>query len=206
MPNALVQALVEKISLPSWPDALQPLKAWLTDASTCTADAFGDDVAPWVEQVHREAKVGLDACELIRACRPQVIVSKDGRGVAIAPNPAKALTHAGALWFQWPRLQRSGLSAMGVRLGFRPALGQRTDGTWAYRADSMIEGQNAIDALCRVALRELAALGEVEPVTVEVDGLRVNLGEHGDFPAEPGALMTVRSGNLVTRVRAPARP
>jgi hypothetical protein len=45
---------------------------------------------------------------------------------------------------------------MGPRLGFRPVLGQSRDGRWAVRRSSLVEGANAVDALCRLAFDALA--------------------------------------------------
>jgi hypothetical protein len=46
---------------------------------------------------------------------------------------------------------------MGTRYGLQPALGQRPDGTWSFRAESVIENRNAVDALVRAALNFFAA-------------------------------------------------
>jgi len=206
VPRALVQNLADKAGMPSWVDAALPLASWLSAAGGCGAADLGDEVGPWVDQVHREARVGLDAVRLLQAIRPGVRLDGAGNGRAVAPDPSSAMNHAGALWFRWPRLWRSSESVMGVRLGFRPALGQRPDGTWRYQPDAMLEDQNAIDALCRLALANLAALDDVGPLVVEVDGTRVPLGDDGSFAAEPGAFVTARSGTLATRVRVPFSP
>jgi hypothetical protein len=49
---------------------------------------------------------------------------------------------------------------MGPRLGFAPALGQAGDGTWAVRRSALIEGANAVDALCRLAFDAVAWAGD----------------------------------------------
>jgi hypothetical protein len=38
----------------------------------------------------------------------------------------------------------------------QPMLGQRPDGTWSFRADSIIEDRNAIDALLRACIKTYA--------------------------------------------------
>ena len=45
------------------------------------------------------------------------------------------------------------------RCGLRPMLGQRPDGTWSFRAASIIEDDNAIDALVRAASRTSSPSG-----------------------------------------------
>ena len=49
---------------------------------------------------------------------------------------------------------------MGPRLGFRPVLGQAGDGRGPCAAPRIIEGANAVDALCRLAFDAVAWAGE----------------------------------------------
>jgi hypothetical protein len=119
------------------------LRAWLTDASTCQAPGLDDDVGAWIDQVHAEAAVCLDALQLLDLAR----AGDTERGLAVAMGLA----------FTWPALRRTPVSVFGVRCGFRPELGQAADGRWAYRVGSLLDDQNATDALVRAALAELAA-------------------------------------------------
>jgi hypothetical protein len=116
------------------------LRPWLEAARTCTAPGVEDEVGPWIEQVHREAEVGLAALRLL-----------DG-----AQSPGPQLDALVEVMFRWPALSLSGLTVMGPRRSFRPAWGQTADGEWTYRPASLQEGQNAIDALVRRALEALS--------------------------------------------------
>jgi hypothetical protein len=132
VPLALTEAAVEWLDDPSgWDTVVAPLRDWLTAARECTADVFGDDVSPWVEQVHKEARLGLDAVRLV----------ENG-----------SIELAFTIGFVWPSLRRAEKSVMGVRCGFAPVMGQAADGTWTFRAESLIEGRNAIDLLVRSCL------------------------------------------------------
>jgi hypothetical protein len=209
VPRALVQALATS-TRDAWVEYAHPLAEWLQAAATCAAPGIEDEAGAWIDQVHLEASVGLDAVRLVQATRPVVRVDGDGHGRAAAPDSERALQFAGALWYGWPALRRSGVSVMGVRLGFRPELGQRADGRWAYRAGSLLEDQNAIDELCRYALDELVAAADATDagtgLVVGVDGAPVALGPAGSFAARPGALVTARWGESVTACRAPCEP
>ena len=57
----------------------------------------------------------------------------------------------------WAAVRRADKTVMGVRYGLQPVLGQRPDGTWSFRAESVIEDRNAIDALVRAALNFFAS-------------------------------------------------
>ena len=53
--------------------AVEPLRDWLKAAADCEAPGLEDEVAPWLEQVHAEARLGLDAIKLVKyAARRQV--------------------------------------------------------------------------------------------------------------------------------------
>ena len=66
------------------------------------------------------------------------------------------MTRVFALGVRWKALQGAAVSVMGPRLGFRPVLGQGTDGRWVVRRSSLVDGANAVDALCRLAFDALA--------------------------------------------------
>jgi hypothetical protein len=139
VPNALVQTAVEWLDDDARADEhLAPLRHWLEAAAACDAGQLGEEVMPWVEQVHAEARVGLEALKLIdhaRAGRFDKVVEKGflvGMGVG--------------------GLRKAPLSVMGPRWGFQPALGQRPDGHWSFDASSVVAGRNATDALAEAAL------------------------------------------------------
>lgn len=125
------------------PEALDLLEAWLVAAKDCTALGLDDEVGPWLEQVHREARVGLAAVNLVRSLRSPAFTSDDEPGVG---------DRAVALAAGWLPLRRSERSVMGTRGTLRPVLGQSASGAWTYRAASVTEDANAIDDLVRHAL------------------------------------------------------
>ena len=135
-PRALVAAVVagDGSSAP-----LQALEAWLVAAKDATAPGLDDEVGPWLDQVHREARIGLAAVNLVRA----VAAGADGAGFG---------EQAVALAAGWLPLRRAEVSVMGTRGSLRPVLGQSASGTWTYRAASVSEGANAVDDLVRYAL------------------------------------------------------
>ncbi|MEY2570907.1 MAG: hypothetical protein QOE63_1257, partial [Acidimicrobiaceae bacterium] len=119
-------------------DHVAPLREWLQAAASCDAGRLGDEVGPWVEQVHAEARIGIEALKLIdhaRAGRFDKVVEKGFRvGLGVGG------------------LRKAALSVMGPRWSFQPALGQRPDGRWSFDASSVLDGRNAIDALATAAL------------------------------------------------------
>jgi hyaluronoglucosaminidase len=138
VPGALVASTIEWIDEDDHADDhVAALQAWLRAASTCEGGALGDEVARWVEQVRREARVGLEALALIDAAR--------------AGRFDKVVERGFALGYSARELRTAPVSVMGPRWGLQPALGQRPDGTWAFHASSLLEGANAIDALVRAA-------------------------------------------------------
>ena len=70
------------------------------------------------------------------------------------------VTQVFVLGFRWKALQGAAVSVLGPRLGFRPVLGQGTDGRWVVRRSSLVEHGNAVDALCRLAFDALAAAAD----------------------------------------------
>ena len=133
-PRALVAAVVT--GDPS-PEPLAELEAWLVAAKDCPADGLGGEVGPWIDQVHREARVGLAAVNLLRALDD-----------AAAPTGEQAVALA-AIWLP---LRRAPVSVMGTRGTLRPVMGQSATGAWTYRAAAVTESANAIDDLVRYAL------------------------------------------------------
>jgi hyaluronoglucosaminidase len=141
VPQALVQHAVEWIDDDddSWKKAVEPLRDWLKAAAECGAPGLEYEVEPWIEQVHAEARLGLDAIKLVKYAR-------DGKF-------AKALDQAFAVAVVWSAVRRAEKTVMGPRFGLQPMLGQRPDGTWSFNIESIIEDRNAIDALVRACVK-----------------------------------------------------
>jgi hyaluronoglucosaminidase len=144
VPQALVQSVVEWLDDARWTDPAAPLQDWLSAAATCEAPGLEDEVGPWIEQVHAEARLGLDALRLI------ALVQRGEVGMS-------AIELAFAVGMTWQAVRRSDKTVMGPRCSLQPSLGQRPDGTWSFQAESLLENRNAIDALVRAALSLLAS-------------------------------------------------
>ena len=153
VPKALVALAAEAFAAGKLePGSLEALRTWFGDASEVVAPGLEAECAPWLEQVRAEAKVAVAAVDLIEAAvDPDTDRDSD---------TATDLVDIFALGFRWRALWRSEISVMGPRLGFAPALGQGSDGSWVVRRSSLIEGANAVDALCRLAFDAVAWAGE----------------------------------------------
>jgi hypothetical protein len=140
VPQALVQHAIDWIDDDDgWERAVEPLRDWLKAAVECEAPGIEDEVAPWLEQVHTEARLGLDGLKLVKHAR-------NGKF-------SKALDQAFAVGVIWASVRRADKSVMGSRFGLQPMLGQRLDGTWSFQIGSILEDRNAIDALLRACLK-----------------------------------------------------
>jgi len=140
VPQALVQHATEWIDDDAgWERRSEPLTEWLKAASECAAPGLEDEVGPWLEQVHTEARLGLDALKLVKHARNRKFT--------------KALDQAFAVAVVWASVRRAEKSVMGTRFGLQPMLGQRPDGTWSFDLDSIIEDHNAVDALVRACIK-----------------------------------------------------
>jgi hypothetical protein len=118
------------------------VRDWLSAAAECKAPGLEDEAGAWVDQVHVEARLGLDALRLVDLAREERYL--------------RGIEQAFGVGVMWAAARRADKTVMGARYGLQPALGQRPDGTWSFRAESVIEGQNAIDTLVRAALNLLA--------------------------------------------------
>jgi hyaluronoglucosaminidase len=144
VPQALVQSVVEWLDDARWTEPATPLQGWLTAAAECAAPGLEDEVGPWLEQVHAEARLGLDALRLI------ALVQRGEVGMS-------AIELAFSVGMTWQAVRRGAKTVMGPRCSLQPALGQRPDGTWSFQAESLLENRNAIDALVRAALSLFAS-------------------------------------------------
>ena len=184
-PRALVAAVLA--GDPS-PEPLAVLERWLAAAKDAAAPGLDDEVGPWLDQVHREARVGLAAVNLLRALAD--------------PDPGAGPTGEAAvgLAMAWLPLRRAPVSVMGTRGSLRPVMGQSSSGAWTYRAAAVTEGANAIDDLVRHALA-LAA----EPARHDHRFGRSLLPRRDD--AEPrSAVLRARGRRGRTRGCAPGAP
>jgi hypothetical protein len=110
-------------------------RAVFTAAASCGAPGLEHEAAPWLEQVHRDARLAIAALDVI-----------DGeRGVN------EVLGLAG----RWQRSRRAEVVVFGPRCSIRPVLGQAGDGTWRVEPEAITADQNAIDDLVRLALATL---------------------------------------------------
>jgi hypothetical protein len=110
-------------------------RALFAAAAVCDAPGLEAEAGPWLEQVHLDAQLALDALAVL-----------DGeRGVG----------ELLALAARWQRSLRASVSVFGPRCSIRPVLGQGDDGTWRVERASVREGEQAVDALVRLALAQL---------------------------------------------------
>jgi hypothetical protein len=128
------------------PEPLAALEVWLVAAKDAVAPDLDDEVGPWLEQVHREARIGLAAVNLLRA------VNRLRSAFGADDDRAGFGEKAVALAAGWLPLRRAAVSVMGTRGTVRPVLGQSSSGEWTYRSASVTENANAIDDLVRHAL------------------------------------------------------
>lgn len=151
-PNNLVRRLIETDGRPEWSAALADTVTWLRAAKKSDATTLDGEADLWIDQIRSEADVGLVACKVLAAIRPDAA----GAGTA-TPDRKKAVENAMACAVLWPVARRGAPSVMGPRCAFRPVLAQWPDGEWRYRAASLSEDANAIDLLVRYALATLDA-------------------------------------------------
>lgn len=153
VPHALVSMAADTFSTGKLlVEDLDPLRSWFEDAAAVEAPGIGEECAGWLDQVRAEASVALEAVALLAAALDDRALDDKAHGGAGIDEVSKTFV----LGFRWKALLGSAVSVMGPRLGFRPVLGQAGDGSWAVRRSSIIEGANAVDALCRLAFDAVA--------------------------------------------------
>lgn len=114
---------------------LAPARRLFAAAASCTAPGLEEEAAAWVEQVQRDARLALQAIEVL-----------DGDH-----SPEQVL----AMGVRWQASRRSRLSVFGPRCSIRPSLTQAADGSWRVLPDSVRREANAIDAVVELALGSL---------------------------------------------------
>jgi hyaluronoglucosaminidase len=162
--HALTTAFIEAADTPGWPDALRALRDHLTavrDAGRAWPgggeDLLDAELAPWLADAATEAEAGLAALRLIQQTYPVACARDDDAGV-VGPDPELAMIHAFALVFSWESARRTKRVVFGPRFAFYPAVVQLDDGSPGLDVDlAVVEGQSAIDRLCRIALARYQA-------------------------------------------------
>ena len=114
---------------------LGPARALFSEAAACGAPGLEDEAATWLTQVHRDARLALQALEVL-----------DG------DRSVEQVLGMGA---RWQASRRAEVTVFGPRCSLRPVLGQADDGTWRAEAGSVVHDRNAIDDLVRLALASL---------------------------------------------------
>lgn len=208
--SGVAQRLVDDLDMegggPGWADVAARLARWLEDAATVEAPGLEDEAGPWLAQTRAEAEVGLDALRLYAATKPGLRVGADGSGRAAAIDDDLVLLGVFSLMGRWPKVRRAPVSVLGPRCSFRPVLGARPDGAWAYRSASLQEDDNALDTLVRMALDEAASTTAADGPTVWADGVPVLLAEDGTFRVAPRTTVVARSGRGATGARGALEP
>jgi hyaluronoglucosaminidase len=215
--HALVTALVDRAGNPDWPDAVDAVRDHLTavkDAERAWADAPSDPLAvelePWLATATTEAKAGLAALRLIQQTYPVALVSQEGGGNVCGPVAELAMLHAFAVLFAWSAARRGDKVVFGPRFAVYPAVVQLDDGRPGLDVDlAVVDGQSAIDRLCRFALDRYRSWTQRprETLRVTVDGVPAEVAPDGSFSA-PGArvVVVVESGGDMTALHPPAEP
>ncbi len=210
VPLALAERLVAEADGPAWLQAARPLADWLTLAATCTASGLEGEADEWLSQVHREARISLSALRLLQAVRCGASVDEDGFGRVIRPDADVVAEEAFGLLIRWPRVRRSPHTVLGSRCGFRPVVGQWSDGSWRFRPEALDIDRNATDLIMRAVFAALADAPSPEqaagPIEVLAGSTLVPVAADDAFQAPPGVMLTVRLGHQRTTVHPPTAP
>ena len=189
---AAVDAVAAALGGPDW---VAPLAAAATElrAARALTDAFAaesDDplaaeVAPWALAARAEAEAGLAALRCIQQCRP-VATLGDAAPAPVAVDPELALQHTFVLLYLWSAARADEKVVYGPRFAVYTPVIQLADGAPALDAAAAVrEDGNAVDRLCRLALRTYDEWRtDASTAAAEVDGA------------------IVRQGSLATRVDA----
>jgi hyaluronoglucosaminidase len=215
--HALVTAVSETTDSPDWPDDVSALRdhfAAVQGAQSAWADAgddpLGEELDPWLARARVEADAGLAALRLLQQVRPVARRRADGHGKAALPDAEMAMLHAFAVLFSWSAARRGERVVFGPRFAVYPAVVQlagEDGGRPGLDVDvALVEGQSAIDRICRLALDQYRSWAQQEPAALDVmaDGTPVRLGPDATFRAPRMQAMLIRAGSNATALRAPA--
>ncbi len=117
--------------------ALEELGAFFADAVRCDHAGLGEQVQPWVAQVHTEASVAQLALQVL------------------TEEPLVARQAALVLLYAWPAVRRSEVTVFGGRGSTRPMLAQDRDSEWVPAAGCIVEPANVVDRLVQAAFERL---------------------------------------------------
>jgi hypothetical protein len=126
----------------------------------------------------------------------------EGAFRAVAPDPESAMRMAFRVLFAWKGARVDETVVFGPRFSIYTPILQLADGAPALDAGAALrENENAIDALCRLALRAYdewrADAGE--PLRVFVDGDECVCADDGSFDSRGGPV-TLRQGRVSTSI------
>ena len=209
-----VEELEGELDGPGWIGAVAEVKAELAAARELTdafpgadpaVDPLAAEVAPWAFGARVEAEAGLAALRLIQAARPVATVDAGGRGRVATPDPDLAMQTAFVVLYLWKAARADEMVVFGPRFAIYTPVVQLADGAPALdTALAVREDANAIDALCRLALRTYddwrTRVAGLKP-RVLVDGEERAVAPDGSFDAT-GTMVLVRVGEQCTRVDA----
>lgn len=112
-----------------------PARRMFTEAAACAAPGLEEEAGPWLTQIHRDARLALQALDVLDGDRAVDVVL----GMAA----------------RWQASRRTTVTVFGPRCSIRPVLGQADDGTWRVERAAVQHDANAIDDLIRLALDAL---------------------------------------------------
>ena len=207
-----VAALDGELHGPGWISAVTDLGVELR-AAHALGETFPDpsppddplsaEIAPWAASARAEADAGLAALRLVQYVRPVATVDSSGRGRAAAPDPETAMHAAFTVLFLWKGARTDERVVFGPRFAIYTPVIQMPDGAPALDARAALrEDANAIDRLCRLALRaydDWRTRAAGTPLRVFVDGEERPVASDRTFDAR-GETVMVRQGPLCTRV------
>jgi hyaluronoglucosaminidase len=212
-----VAALEDELDGPGWIAAVADLRRELNAAralpdafpeSDSTDDPLSAEVAPWAAAARTEAEAGLAALRLMQCARPIAAVDPAGRGRVAPPEPEAAMHAAFTVLYVWKGARTDKRVVFGPRFAIYTPVIQLPDGAPALDAGAALrEDANAVDRLCRLALRtydDWRTTAAGTPLRVFVDGEDRPVAGDGTFDGR-GRMVMVRQGPLCTRV-TPGEP
>jgi hyaluronoglucosaminidase len=214
--HALVTAVEDDADGPDWPDAVAAAREHLAAVRSARRawadtpdDPLGAEIEPWLARAAVEADAGLAALRLLQHVRPVARRGEDGHGKAAIPDADAALLHAFAVLLAWSVARHGERVVFGPRFAVYPAVVQLgDDGRPGLDVElALVEGQSAIDRLCRLALDRYQAWAQRPPAALGMtaDGTPVHLAADGTFHVPDAHTLLVRDGIGVTALRAPAQ-